>query len=128
MVLFRSGFVVFFLGVLASMPAQAASPDSDAQAGAILFRDKGCAYCHGVGGVGTPKGPSLLDIRSNKDWPAEKMTDQILNGGQKMPPFRESLNDEEIGKLVAYLRAKDRPVPPPLANGQTAPTAPAPKN
>ena len=45
-----------------------------------------------------------------------------------MPPFRESLSDDEIAQLVAYLRAKNRPVPPPLADGQAAPSAPAPKN
>ncbi len=113
-----------------SLPAQAASSnsDSDAQAGAVLFRDKGCAYCHGAGGVGTVKAPSLVDIRKDKAWPPEKMTDQILNGGRKMPPFRESLNDDEIGQLVAYLRAKNRPIPPPLPNGSPAPTVPSPKN
>jgi mono/diheme cytochrome c family protein len=102
--------------------------DADAHAGAVLFRDKGCAHCHGDGGVGTLKAPSLADIRKDKDWPPEKMTDHILNGGQKMPPFRDSLNDDEIAQLVAYLRAKSKPVPPPLANGQAAPPAPAPKN
>lgn len=84
-------------------------------AGAILFRDKGCAFCHGPGGVGTAKAPSLVDIRRNKLWPAEKMTSQILNGGQKMPPFADALTDSEIAQLVAYLRAKRRPVPPPSA-------------
>jgi mono/diheme cytochrome c family protein len=114
----------------AAFPAWAASPngDAEAQAGAVLFRDKGCAHCHGDGGVGAVKGPSLLDIRKDKDWPPEKMTDQILNGGQKMPPFRESLTDDEIAQLVAYLRAKNRPVPPPLADSQAASPAPAPKN
>jgi mono/diheme cytochrome c family protein len=40
------------------------------------------------------------------------MTEQILNGGKKMPPYRDSLSDDEIAQLVAYLRAKDRPTPP----------------
>jgi mono/diheme cytochrome c family protein len=95
----------------------ASKGDADSKAGALLFRDKGCAYCHGSGGIGTKKAPSLLDIRNNKDWPPEKMTDQILNGGDKMPPFRDSLSDEEIAQLIAYLRAKHRPVAPPLPNG-----------
>ncbi len=124
--------VILLLALFASLSfrAQAASSNSnaEAEAGAVLFRDKGCAYCHGAGGGGTPKAPSLLDIRNDKAWPPEKMTNQILNGGQKMPPFRESLNDEEIGQLVAYLRAKNRPVPPPLPNGSPAPAEPSPKN
>ncbi len=83
------------------------------QAGAILFRDKGCAHCHGVGGIGTKKGPSLLDLRKNKLWTPPQITNQILNGGEKMPPFSDSVTDEEAAQLVAYLRAKNRPVPPP---------------
>lgn len=109
------------LFLIASGTAFAASR-ADEQAGAILFRDKGCAYCHGTGGVGTKKAPSLVDIGKDKAWPPAKMTDQILNGGEKMPPFRESLSDEEIARLVAYLRAKNRPVAPPSA---TPPPPPA---
>jgi mono/diheme cytochrome c family protein len=91
-----------------------------------LFRDKGCAYCHGPGGVGTKKAPSLVNIRENKTWPPEQMTEQILNGGDKMPPFRDSLSDEEIAKLIVYLRAKHRPVPPPLPNDATPAPPPSP--
>ena len=43
------------------------------------------------------------------------MTEQILNGGEKMPPFADSLSDPEIAQIVAYLRAKNRPVPSPAA-------------
>jgi nicotinate dehydrogenase subunit B len=128
----RLVFQAVILASLAShsLPALAAPPsnsDADAQAGALLFRDKGCAYCHGVGGVGSPKAPSLVDIRNDKAWTPEKMNDQILNGGQKMPPFRESLNDEEIAQLVTYLRAKVRPIPPPLPDGSPTPAVPVPK-
>lgn len=118
-------FSFFLLAVfpLLSVKAYAGSSkaEADEKAGAVLFRDQGCAYCHGVGGIGTKKAPALVDIRKDKAWPAEKITSQILNGGQKMPPFRDSLSDEEIGQLVAYLRAKHRPVPPPAADGQNAP-------
>ena len=85
------------------------------QAGALLFRDKGCAYCHGAGAIGGKKGPALTDLRKNKMWSPSKITDQILNGGQKMPPFRESVSDEEAAQLVAWLRAKHRPVAPAAA-------------
>ena len=91
----------------------AAGSKADEQAGAILFRDKGCAFCHGVGGIGGKKAPSLVDIRKDTNWPAAKITNQILNGGQKMPPFGDSLTDPQIAQLVAYLRAKKRPIPPP---------------
>ncbi len=106
----------------AAAPARAGSTAADEKAGAVLFRDKGCTFCHGVGGVGTKKAPSLVDIRKNKLWPPQKMTAQILNGGQKMPPFEDSVTDHEVAQLVAYLRAKHRPVPPPAPE----PAEPAP--
>lgn len=118
--------IVLFVAAAFStaMPAHAFASKSKAaeEAGAVLFRDKGCAYCHGVGGSGGKKGPNLSGIRTDKLWPPDKITTQIQNGGQKMPPFADSLTDEEIAELVAYLRAKQRPVPPPAA------TVPTPSN
>ncbi|MGB6974962.1 MAG: cytochrome c [Terracidiphilus sp.] len=82
-------------------------------AGAILFRDKGCAHCHGANRTGTKKAPSLVDIRKDNRWTPDKMTGQILNGGKKMPPFSDSLSDQEVSDIVTYLRAKHPPAPPP---------------
>jgi mono/diheme cytochrome c family protein len=128
----RSKYLYLFLTLLLIMAGMAASSaharpasKSDEAAGAVLFRDKGCAYCHGPGGSGGKKGPNLSGIRTDKLWPPAKMTTQILNGGQKMPPFADSLTDAEIAQLVAYLRAKQRPVPPPLATPPPPPPAPA---
>lgn len=104
------------LAVLAPIAAHAlggGKAKADEQAGALLFRDKGCSHCHGVGGIGAKKGPALTDLRKDKLWTPDKITHQILNGGQKMPPFSESLTDSEAAQLVAYLRAKHKPAPPP---------------
>ena len=111
-ILLLSAFTVF---LFSAQHAAALDKKAAEQAGAVLFRDKGCAYCHGVGGVGGKKAPSLADLRKDKLWTASRITDQILNGGQKMPPFRDSVTDEEAAQLVAYLRAKHRPIPPPPA-------------
>ena len=97
--------------------ASAESPKAADSAGATLFRDKGCAYCHGANTQGTPKGPSLVNVR--KTMKAAQIVSQIKNGGQKMPSFEDSLSNDEIAQLVAYLRAKHRPLPAPL------PTQPA---
>jgi mono/diheme cytochrome c family protein len=103
----------FLLLALSTDFASAAKKDESAKAGAVLFRDKGCTYCHGVGGVGTKKAPDLTSLAKDKSQTNEKITNQILNGGKKMPPFRDSLADEEVSQLIAYLRAKNKPVPPP---------------
>ena len=104
--------------LLAALPARAldsAKTKADEQAGAALFQDKGCAHCHGPGGSGGKKGPDLANLRKEKVWTPAKITHQILNGGQKMPAFSDSLTDPEIAQLVANLRARRRPAPPPAA-------------
>lgn len=111
---------------LLATPAPAANPtkQESEKAGAALFRDKGCAYCHGVAGAGTKKAPALNEIWKDKSVTTEKLTDQILNGGKKMPPFRDSVSDEEVADLIAYLRAKDKPEPPPADSDSPSADAP----
>ena len=100
----------------AALPAHAYSRSKTKaaeQAGALLFHDKGCAHCHGAGGTGGKKGPDLTGLRKDKLWTPANITKQILNGGQKMPSFSDSITDAEVAQLIAYLRAKHRPFPPP---------------
>jgi mono/diheme cytochrome c family protein len=108
-----AAMTVLFSLVLLSLPAKALSQKESEQAGAILFRDKGCAHCHGAATEGTPKGPSLANIR--KTWKAPQIAKQIENGGQKMPSFEDSVSPVELTQLIAFLRAKHRPLPPPVA-------------
>jgi mono/diheme cytochrome c family protein len=113
------------LVVFAALPAHAlfgSKTKAAEQAGALLFRDQDCVHCHGPGGSGGKKGPDLAGLRKDKNWPSQRITNQILNGGQKMPPFSEALTDEQIAQLVAYLRAKHRPVPPPSTTPPRPPT------
>jgi mono/diheme cytochrome c family protein len=120
-----SSFFLSFVAValLAAPSSVLAESRGEAEkAGAQLYREKGCEFCHGVGGVGGKKAPALTGLPADKAWTPEKMTGQILNGGQKMPPFRESLTDDEVSELIAYLRAKDKPVLPPASAGVTAPS------
>jgi mono/diheme cytochrome c family protein len=105
-------FALFALLLLVLAPtlARTASSKPAEQTGANLFREKGCEYCHGVGAIGAKKGPALTgDFR--KIWTEEKIKTQLINGGKKMPSFSDSLSDEEIANLIAWLRAKHRPAP-----------------
>jgi mono/diheme cytochrome c family protein len=116
------------LGLIASvaLPAQLSASEKSEQekAGAVQFRDKGCTYCHGIGGVGTKKAPALTGLHKDKAWTPEKLSNQILNGGQKMPPFRDSVSDEDVADLIAYLRAKNKPAPPPATAQEPTPASP----
>ena len=109
--------------LLPALPAMAASdkPEDSAKSGAALFSEKGCTYCHGPVGQGAKKGPALTDLWKDKTWTNEKITNQILNGGQKMPPFQDSVTDDEVKDLIAWLRAKKKPVPPPAPPQDSAP-------
>jgi mono/diheme cytochrome c family protein len=111
------------MSLFSALPVFAASAKGDeaAKSGAALFSDKGCTYCHGPLGEGAKKGPSLTDLWKDKAWTNEKITNQILNGGQKMPPFRDSVSDEEVTDLIAWLRAKKKPAPPPASPQDSAP-------
>jgi mono/diheme cytochrome c family protein len=121
---FNSFLLLGLIALFASpSSAFAANKNDEEKTGAALFRDKGCTYCHGVGAVGTKKAPALTGLPKDKTWTPEKITDQILNGGQKMPPFRDSVTDEEVTDLIAYLRAKNKPVPPPATSQDSAPAS-----
>lgn len=114
---FLSSLLSLGLIAIPAVSAPAASTNKEdpakAKAGAGLYRDKGCAYCHGADGAGTKKAPAITDVWKDKTWTDEKLTSQILDGGKKMPPFRDSVTDDELADLIAYLRAKTKPEPPP---------------
>lgn len=81
-----------------------ASSRKERRAGAVLFHEKGCDYCHGVNGLGTKKAPDLSTI--GKRWKRSQIEQQILNGGDEMPPFRTALQKDEVKALVDNLRAR----------------------
>jgi mono/diheme cytochrome c family protein len=115
---------IFLIAGMFALPAFADHTKADETAGATLFRDKGCTHCHGANGEGTRKAPALVNIRKNKFWTPAKITEQIQNGGQKMPPFSDALTDAETAQIVSFLRAKHWPVLPPAPSSAT-PAPPA---
>jgi mono/diheme cytochrome c family protein len=93
------------------LPVAALSKQESEKAGAVLFRDKGCAYCHGPAAQGTQKGPSLASVRKTRTAP--QIANQIQNGGKQMPAFKSAVSPDELAQLISFLRAKHRPIPPP---------------
>ena len=88
----------------------AATPDEFAFARANWATD--CSACHGAEGKGglvkTTDGtklkvPSLLEGHALKHVD-EDYVDQIENGGDGMPKFKDKLKPEEIAALVKFIR------------------------
>ena len=71
-----------------------------------LFQ-RNCAACHGHEGegrqIGTLNVPSLRAGRAATD-PDERLSAQIHDGGNGMPPFKYSLTDEQMGDLLRFVR------------------------
>ena len=97
---------------------QAAVPAGDAQAGAGLFKSKGCAGCHTFKPAGSNAnvGPDLDKLadyaKKANQGPLEQFTfDSIKNPGaylesgynNVMPDFGQTLTDKQIADLTAYL-------------------------
>lgn len=77
--------------------------------GKKLYDTQGCMACHGNNARGAV-GPDLTDdewLRAPSD---EMIFNTIKNGrsGTLMSPFKDALNDEQIWKLVSYLRDENR--------------------
>lgn len=108
-VLFAAGSL--WLGAQLAMPRGAAAFADAKAAGAEVYSTSGCAHCHGADGQGGEKGPNLHNLR--KKWPADKVHEQIVNGGNGMPPFADALTPEQVASLVEFLRAKKWITPPP---------------
>ena len=91
-----------------------------------LFNWYNCSGCHG-GHAGGGMGPSLRDkvwLYGDRD---DQIFDSIAEGrGQGMPSWGRKIPDEQIWKLVAYIksmRTPQEPEPPemPAERGQVAP-------
>lgn len=85
---------------LRGVRVQAASKESR-EAGAALFHEKGCEYCHGVGATGTEKAPDLSTIGKRKK--RDQIEHQIRSGGGGMPAFGTVLQPDEVKLLVEWL-------------------------
>ncbi len=89
-----------------------------ALAGAGMFHDHGCEYCHAVGGHGGHRGPDLT-------WIADRLThDQmvirIMNGGYNMPGFAAILTPAELDAIVAFLETRTHRGATPLPRDSMA--------
>ena len=116
----RAVLVAGFVGSLAlHLSGQVATPARNPLAGdpaavtegAVLFRQE-CVFCHGVAARGGVRGPDLTTGSWSHGGSDADVFETIKTGvpGTEMPAH--TLTDEEIWRIVAYLRTVEQPVTP----------------
>ena len=85
-----------------------ANPGPDSAAVSATFRTK-CAMCHGQDGSGSAVGKSMNvpDLRSPvvQKLPDAQLVQIISDGKGGMPPFKDSLSEDQVHSLVAHIRS-----------------------
>jgi mono/diheme cytochrome c family protein len=80
----------------------AAGKGQAAEAGAKLFADSGCGWCHEEGGKVAGKGPKLEGTTRDDHF----IKYRITHGKEgAMPSFGHQFNDQQIAELIAYIRS-----------------------
>ena len=80
------------------------STEPQIQAGAKLFHQKGCEYCHTISGYGGHRGPDLTTVGDRLS--VNQMTWRILGGADLMPAFASTLTPEELDSINAFLQSR----------------------
>ncbi|MGA7272791.1 MAG: cytochrome c [Acidimicrobiia bacterium] len=62
-----------------------------------------CARCHGASMTGRV-GPALGPGSDAADQPDEFLVQTITNGRGRMPSFSSTLSDQQIARVIAYMR------------------------
>jgi mono/diheme cytochrome c family protein len=95
----------------ADPPATAGDPSplsASAQAGKKLFDTLGCMGCHTVNGQGGSVGPNLSNEGNSghsDQWLATQIRNPRKNDPQTIMPPYNSLTDQKVNNLVAYLQS-----------------------
>lgn len=96
-----------FLGIITMSPLAMAQTAPAPETAESLFKTN-CALCHGDDGAGTELGKkfNVKDLRSKEvqDKSSEDLAQIIRVGKDNMPAFGKRLNEEQIQKLVDYVR------------------------
>jgi ubiquinol-cytochrome c reductase cytochrome b subunit len=107
--------VIFILSLLSIGLKEPWSPDFDTppltsipkfqeptlKAGATLFYNKGCQYCHQIEKTGGDVGPNLSQI--GRTLTKAQLELKIINGGPDMPAFGGIVSKEELNTLSDFL-------------------------
>lgn len=96
------------MGALAAIACLLSVPVQAQSAGEKIYKAK-CASCHAADGSGSTAVGKALKARPfssaevKKETDAE-MTEIIVKGKNKMPPYDKKLSEAEVKDVVAYIR------------------------
>jgi mono/diheme cytochrome c family protein len=92
----------FALAIVATMALPLFAAD-----GAVVFKTKGCAGCHGADGTKAMPAMGVKplnspDVKAKSD---AQLTNTITKGEGKMPAYGAKLSADEIKAAVVYVRS-----------------------
>lgn len=73
---------------------------------AAFFRSN-CVLCHGAEGEGKEmNGRQIPSLRREEAWKKsdEELYNQIVNGGNGMPPFKYQMTEQQTRNMVGFIR------------------------
>lgn len=101
---------LFMLGALAVGGSASLYAQGDAAKGKDVF-DQNCAVCHNADSTDRKMGPGLKGLfkKAKLDSTGKPVNDanvmeQINNGGNGMPAYKDNLSADEKTNLLAYLK------------------------
>ncbi len=107
--LFKLSLALSSFALLASSCTGSGKAPAASDASPRVLYAHNCAVCHGPRGEGKQLGtlnvPSLRDGRALNS-PDERILSQIRDGGNGMPPFKYTLDDEQIETLFRFVRTE----------------------
>ena len=89
-------------GETTAPPTETTEPAGDATAGKEIFLGTaGCSSCHTLADAGSTGtvGPNLDALKP----PYDAVVAQVTNGGGGMPPFGDTLSEQQIQDVAAYV-------------------------
>jgi mono/diheme cytochrome c family protein len=85
----------------AATSTAAESSGGDAAGGEEVFASAGCGGCHTLAAAGSTgtTGPNLDDLQPDFD----RVVRQVTNGGAVMPAFGDTLSEQQINDVAAFV-------------------------
>ena len=103
------GVLLVAVSIFVILRGQRAAPSmasADVLARGEQLYAENCAACHGANGEGhiVPEAPALNDREHAWHHADGQLQRTILDGGQIMPPFRETLTAQDAAAIISYIQ------------------------